>query len=169
MKSAQPKYLIIPRKTVGKIYGHCFHCPLTRCALSSKALRSKETIKGPKSLVTSVSQKDANISNANAIAVLNAVMNLILQRQRYLLNDEQLLDDLKAGLQDNKDLDDETKGALCDLLSESEEGYLVEKAESLKTGFFFTFCVCAIHMWCTPLCLIKTHTHIEGILLVFFF
>ena len=110
--------------------------------------------------------KDADISQIDSLAILGAVTNLVVQRQRYSLSDEQLLEDLEAGSQiEVKDFDDQKKRALLGLLSESEEGYLVEKAESLKAGFSPHFVTARSICDVRPV-FDKKRESIEGILLV---
>jgi hypothetical protein len=130
----KPKYLIIPKNRWEDI-STLLSLSVSQMQIVAETLRSKETLKTEELSYQHVAKK-ADISQAEALAVLSAVTNLISQRQRYSLSDEQLLDDLEAGAPGKiKDLDLDTKGALLGLLSESEEGYFVEKAESLKLGF----------------------------------
>lgn len=101
----------------------------------AQTLRSRETLKIKEPSYRRVAS-EARITNEEALAVLSAITNLILQRKRYALSDEQLLQELKVLWPDEiEHLNHETQNALLDLLSESDEGYFVDKAESLKTGF----------------------------------
>lgn len=161
-----PKYLIIPENR-WKDIRTLLSLSASQMQTVAKTLRSKETLKAEEPSYQRIA-KDANISQADTLAVLSAVTNLILQRQRYSLSNEQLLDDLEAGSNvEVKNLDVQAKAALLDLLSESEEGYFVEKAESLKVGFpphlVSVRSICDVR----PV-FDKARENIEGILLVTF-
>jgi hypothetical protein len=133
---SSPRYLLIPDSGREEI-SILLSLSAAQLKAVAETLRSIETLKykGPSyRRVASV----ANITNEQALSVLSAVANLLVQRKRYSLNDEQLLDDLRILCKEqivHIDNDDETKKAFLDLLSESEEGYIVDKAESLKDGF----------------------------------
>ncbi len=132
--SAEPKYLVIP-DTRWKEIESLLSLSVGQIKVIEDTLRSKETLRSEETSYQRIA-KSANISQKEALAVLSAVTNLIFQRQRYSLTDQQLLDDLKARLPEKvADLGLEAQEALLRLLSESAEGYFVEKAESLRVGF----------------------------------
>jgi hypothetical protein len=133
---SSPRYLIIPERGRRDIE--------TLLSLSAPALQvisenlaSHATLKTDEPSYQLIA-READIAQVEAVAALNAIMNLPIQRQRYKLSHEQILDDLKAICPEKvKALDDESKEALSSLLSvsETDEGYVVEKAEELKYGF----------------------------------
>src|SRR5436309_2725150 len=130
----KPKYLIIPENRWKEI-DSLLSLSASQIQAVEETLRSKETLKTEEPSYQRVAKK-AGIGQTEALAVLTAVTNLISQRQRYSLNDQELLDDLAAQLPKKvQDLSSDARAALLKLLSESEEGYFVEKAESLKSGF----------------------------------
>jgi hypothetical protein len=78
----------------------------------------------------------ADITNEESLAVLSAITNLLIQRKRYGLSNEKLLQDLRIMFDDKiENMEKEAHAALIDLLSETDEGYIVDKAEVLKYGF----------------------------------
>ena len=109
--SSSPRYLIIPERGRKDIE--------TLLSLSSEALQTIVTILG--SQVTLKTEepsyqliaREASITHEEAVAVLDATMNLTIQRKRYRLSDEQLLEDLKVLCPEKvKDLDTETQQSL---------------------------------------------------------
>jgi hypothetical protein len=69
-------------------------------------MRSKDALEGKRRSYQVVAEA-AGIPNSDAIAVLNAIMNLAAQRERYHLSQDQLLDDLSAAVPDSANLRDE--------------------------------------------------------------
>lgn len=133
MKSS-PRYLLIPDSGREEI-STLLSLSAEQLRAIAETLRSIDTLKHKQPSYRRIADK-ANITNEEALSALSATANLLLQRKRYSLNDEQLLNDLRILCQEEMDtIDDETKSALLDLLSESDEGYIVDKAESLKSGF----------------------------------
>lgn len=161
-----PKYLVIPKSRWDDVK-KLLSLSANQMRTVAKVLQSKETLKTEDVSYQRIA-KDADISQADALAVLGAVTNLTLQRQRYSLSSDQLLDDLEAGAEIKvKEFDAQTKAALLDLLSESEEGYFVEKAESLKIGF--SPHLVSVRSICDVRPIFdKARENIEGILLVTF-
>jgi hypothetical protein len=133
MKSS-PRYLIIPDTGREEIH-QLLMLSAEQLQIIAQTLRSKETLKIKESSYRRVASA-VNITNEQALAILSAMTNLLLQRQRYALSDEQLLDELRdLWPEEIAKLTPLKRHALIDFLSESDEGYFVEKAESLKTGF----------------------------------
>jgi len=162
----KPKYLVIPENRWKEI-GILLSLSTDKLHAITKTLRSKEALKSEESSYQRIA-KDADISHVDSLAILGAVTNLVAQRQRYSLSNEQLLEDLEAGSRiEVKNFDDQKKRALLELLSESEEGYLVEKAENLKTGFAPHFVTAKSICDVRPV-FDKKRESIEGILLVTF-
>ena len=132
--SRKPKYLIIPDNRWKEI-DSLLSLSAEKLEIIAKTLHSRAALQSEESNYQRIA-KEADISQIDALAVLSAITNLITQRQRYSLSSEQLLEDLKAGPNVKiEEFNDQQKLALLELLSESEEGYLIEKAENLKTGF----------------------------------
>ena len=108
---SSPRYLIIPDRGRKDI--------LALLSLSSKTLRtitntlrSQDALKAEERSYQLIA-READITNESALAVLNAIMNLTIQRKRYALSDAQLLQDLQAIVpEEYKKLDDETKESL---------------------------------------------------------
>jgi len=161
-----PKYLIIPDNR-WKDIRTLLSLSTDKLQAIAKTLRSKEALKSEELSYQRIA-KDADISQIDSLAILSAVTNIVAQRQRYSLTDEQLLEDLEAGSEIKfENFDDQKKRALLELLSESEEGYLVEKAESLKAGFAPHFVTAQSICDVRPV-FDKKRESIEGILLVTF-
>lgn len=162
----KPKYLIIPDDRWKEI-NILLSLSTDKLQAIAKTLRSKEALKSEESSYQRIA-KDADISQIDSLAILSAVTNLTAQRQRYLLSEEQFLEDLEAGSRIAvKNFDDPKKRALLELLSETEEGYVVEKAESLKTGFSPHFISARSICDVRPV-FDKKRESIEGILLIAF-
>lgn len=132
--SPSPRYLVIP--DIGKDeISQLLDLSAEQLRIIAYTLRSTDTLKAKEASYRRVASR-ADITNQQALSILNATANLIVQRKRYGLKPEQLLGELEALLPEKiKSLEDETQIALLDLLSESDEGYIVDKAETLKHGF----------------------------------
>ena len=129
-----PRYLVIPDEGQKDISA-LLSLDANQMRMIIQTLGKKETLKTTKSSYERVAEA-ANLSHEVALNVLSAITNLIHQRQRYELSDEQLLDDLQAGWpKETKKLDEDAKKTLLSILSESEEGYLVQKVQNLRVGF----------------------------------
>lgn len=129
-----PRYLVIPENGRQEI-SQLLSLSAKQLRLIAETLRSTDTLKFKEASYRRVASK-ADITNEESLAILSAITNLIIQRKRYNLDDEKLLEEL-AILFGEKigNMDNETQYALIDLLSETDEGYIVEKAEVLKSGF----------------------------------
>ena len=129
-----PRYLLIPDNGREEI-SELLSLSAKQLRAVAETLRSTDTLKLKESSYRRVAS-NAGITNEQALAVLSAMADLLIQRERYLLNDEQLFDDLRILCQEKVDsIDGDTKNSLIDLLSESEERYIVDKVEGLKYGF----------------------------------
>jgi hypothetical protein len=129
-----PRYLVIPDSRRDDVRMLLSLSP-DQLRSIKETLHSRETLKAKELSYQRVAQ-NANISYKEALSVLTALTNLIGQRKRYSLSDEQLLADLKAGWSDViKKYEHDNEQALIELLSVSDEGYFVEKAEDLRTSF----------------------------------
>ena len=161
-EQAGPRYLHVPEP----------HTADVRTLLSlnaeqlrkvTEAMRSKENLQSELPPLESL-MRAAGLSPAEALAIWSTVPNLT--RQRVLLTDDEFFEDLKAiapalaeGMEGDK------KGALLDLLSESDEGHLLQKADFLRTGFIPSFVSSRSICDLRPL-FDKKHEAIEGAALV---
>lgn len=103
------------------------------------------------------------IGNDLALKVLSATNNIRAQRDRFGLTDAQLIEDLSSFV--DRPLSDETKTALLDLLTKSDDDYFIHKVSSLKHGFVPHFLDARTVVDARPI-FDKERTRIEGYLLV---
>jgi hypothetical protein len=130
----------------------------------TKALRSTESLENldeaePISRIAAASK----VSFAQALSVWHAVSNLSRQRLAQKIADGDFLDDL-GRLEPPRapsTSDDERRRALLDLCNSTREGYLLEKAQFLRTAYVQALVSCRSVCEIRPL-FDEAHQKIEG-------
>ena len=129
-----PPLLIVPPEAWLEI-AKIFDLEPDQLRAIAKTLRSKESLRDASTTSYEKVAKAARVPYMTAVDIVFTVNNLVRQGARVKLTREQLLEELAIGLPEKvKALAAETKDALLDLLSESGDGYVVNKAERLRTA-----------------------------------
>ena len=106
-----PRYLLIPDSGREEISA-LLSLSAEQLRATAETLRSVDTLKHREPSYRRIANK-ANITNEEALSVLSATANLLIQRKRYALDDEKLLDDLRVLCKEEMDsMNDESRNAL---------------------------------------------------------
>lgn len=164
MTEKAPKYLSIPQSAWQDIRS-LIKLPPDRLKAISALLRSKETLRSQLSLSQQIAA-EVGLPRPITSRMVTAIRNLLRQRRERQVSDDQLVEDLESGLpQEFASLSPEARDALLDLLSASEDKYIVEKAQKLSTSLIphllGTTSVCEIR----PI-LDSSRTRVEGALVI---
>ena len=132
MTPSKPRKLTIPESR-WKDIRELLLLSADRLKQIGEVLNSKESLKDEVPSFVAVARA-TGLANHQAYQVIGAMQNLALQRKQFEISDDELLSDLRAGFDDPPELNAAQEAALLNLLGESDQAYLVEKAESLKHG-----------------------------------
>src|SRR5438552_700183 len=129
-----PRYLHVPDPHKADVWA-LLSLSVEKIQKVAETLRSKDNLPSEQPPIEALA-KGADLSDAQAWAIWTTVPNLTRQRVSFSLTDDEFIDDLKAiSPDDAAGIVGEKRTALLDLLSETEEGYLLQKAEFLRSGF----------------------------------
>jgi hypothetical protein len=142
--SAALRHLYVPESRIFEVQ-ILLSLPTEKIVQTADALRTTESLKNlttdeqPFNRIAS----SAGLSFAQSVSVWSTVSNLSRQRTDQKINDGDFLDDLdRLRPEDAPALDQTRRRALLQLFARTKEGYLLEKANFLRTAYLPSLVSC---------------------------
>jgi hypothetical protein len=162
------RFLFVPADRIFEVQ-HLLSLPTPTIADIADALRSRDSLKSLQADAQPVVEAivaRAGLPRVQALSVWYAVLNLATQRRDLQISDADFLDDLTRLMpSDGPSMDAAKRAALVQLFTTTREGYLVQKAQFLRTAFTPTLVSCRSVCDIRPL-FDEAHQRIEGAALV---